>query len=57
MDLEFTIRIKDQIHRIRIEVPACCQERELQETRQFAIMTALLEHAGYLPAGTIHAVA
>ena len=57
MKVEYAVQIADQIHRIRIEVPAFCEERELKETRRFAIVTALLQHAGYLPAGTVHAVA
>ena len=57
MNVEYAVRINDYIHRIRIQVPARCPESELKETRQFAILTALLEHAGYLPAGTVHAIA
>jgi len=57
MNVEYAVQIDDRIHRIRIEIPAFCEERELKQTREFAIVTALLEHAGYLPAGTVHAVA
>jgi len=57
MHVEYAVQIDDRVHRIRIHVPASWEERELKQTRQFAIATALLEHAGYLPAGTVNAVA
>ncbi len=57
MTMEYDVRIAEQTHRIRIEVPAWCESRHLEEVREFAISTALLEHCGYLPRGVVNALA
>jgi len=56
MNLEYAVQINDHVHRIRIDVPGFCEESDLERTRQFAIVTAMLVHAGYLPAGTVHGI-
>ncbi len=57
MTLEYDVRVADHNHRIRIEVPARCDQKVLKEVREFAISTALLEHIGYLPKGVTHGLA
>jgi len=56
MTLEYDVRVAEHNHKIRIEVPAGCDRRDLKDVREFAISTALLEHLGYLPRGAVHAV-
>ena len=56
MTLEYEVRVAEHNHKIRIEVPAWCDRRDLKDVREFAISTALLEHLGYLPHGAVHAV-
>lgn len=57
MTLEYDVRIAEHTHRIRIQVPARCETRDLKHVDQFAVSTALLEHLGYLPRGVVHAIA
>ncbi len=57
MYLDCTIRIEERLHLIRVAVPDHYGERDLKEVVRFAVISALLEHSGYLPSGVTHAVA
>ncbi len=57
MYLDCTIRIEERLHLIRVAVPDHYGERDLKEVLRFAVITALLEHSGYLPSDVTHAVA
>ena len=54
MTTMYRVRIEGETHRIRIEAPENPTEESLEELRQFAISSALLEHFGYLPKGVLH---
>jgi hypothetical protein len=57
MYINYSVQIEEKLHQICVAVPDSYSEKELQGVLKFAVMTALLEHSGYLPAGVIHAVA
>jgi len=57
MTVIFRIRIEDETHRVRLEVPEGQSEDAREALREFAISTAFLEHFGYLPRGVINSVA
>ena len=57
MYLSCKIQIEERLHEICIAVPDGYDDREVEELVQFAIITALLERSGYLPAGVTHALA
>ncbi len=57
MTMVFRIRIEDETHRVRLEVPEGQSEDAREALREFAISTALLEHSGYLPRGVINSLA
>jgi len=57
MYIDYMVQIEERMHVIRVAVPEEYGARDLKEALRFAIVTALLEHSGYLPAGVTHAVA
>src|ERR1041384_4715103 len=57
MYINYSVEIEKKTHEIRVAIPDTFDDRQLQGVMRFAIITAILEHAGYLPAGVTHAVA
>lgn len=54
MTLLFRIRIEDEIHEVRVEVPPDRSRRNLEELQEFVLTTAYLEHVGRLPRGVVN---
>ena len=54
MTLFFRIRINDEIHEVRVEVPQERSEQDLEALREFVLTTAYLEHFGHLPRGVVN---
>ena len=57
MYVNYSVQIEETIHQICVAVPDSYSDKEMQGVLRFAVMTALLEHSGYLPAGVTHAIA
>jgi len=57
MYINYSVEIERKMHEICVAIPDFYDDRDLQGVMKFAIVTAILEHSGYLPAGVIHAVA
>lgn len=57
MMIAFRVTIQNEIHVVRIWVPATLTLEEKGELEEFAVSTALLERSGYLPRNVASAVA
>lgn len=56
MNINYSVQIAEKIHEICVAIPDWYGERDLRNVLPFAIVTAILEHSGYLPAGVTHNV-
>ena len=56
MTVLFRVRIDGEMHSIHIDVPDGQDPDLLRDLEPFAIRTAQLEHAGYIPRGAVSAV-
>ncbi len=56
MTVLFRVRIAEEMHRIHIDVPDDQDPDLLRDLEAFAVRTAQLEHAGYIPKGAVSAV-
>ena len=54
MTLTFRIRIDEEVHEVRVEVPPDRASQKLDELREFVLTTAYLEHFGRLPRGVVN---
>ena len=57
MYVSCTVQIEERLHEIRVAVPECYNDGDLKQVLRFAVITALLEHNGFLPKGVTHAIA
>ena len=55
MTLLFRVKIEDEIHHVRVEVPPDPPEKDWPSLEEFALTTAWLEHYGRLPRGVTNA--
>jgi len=51
MTLLFSVKIDDEVHHVRVEVPADRPAPEDAALEEFVLTTAFLEHYGRLPRG------
>jgi hypothetical protein len=56
MTLLFHVKIGDEIHHVRVEVPPDRPETGDEQLEEFVITTAFLEHYGRLPRGVPNAL-
>jgi hypothetical protein len=56
MTVVYRVRIDEETHHVRVEVPPGQTQKDLENLMSFALATAYLEHSGYLPRGVINAV-
>ena len=56
MTVIYRVRIDEETHNVRVEVPPGKTQKDLEDLQGFALATAYLEHSGYLPRGVINAV-
>ena len=56
MTLTFRVKIGDEVHQVRVEVPSDQTDSEEAKIEEFVITTAFLEHYGRLPRGVTNAL-
>jgi hypothetical protein len=56
MTLLFRVKIEDEIHHVRVEVPPDQTGNGEAQIEEFALTTAFLEHYGRLPRGVPNAL-
>ena len=56
MLIAFRVVIQNEVHVVRIWVPASLTAEEQVELEEFALSTAVLERSGYLPRNVASAV-
>jgi hypothetical protein len=56
MTLLFRVKIGDEIHHVRVEVPPDLPETGDEQLEEFVLTTAFLEHYGRLPRGVPNAL-
>jgi len=54
MTLLFRVKIEDEIHHVKVEIPAGRSQEEIDELQGYVIATAYLEHYGRLPKGVVN---
>lgn len=57
MMIAFRVTIQNEVHVVRVWVPASLTAEEQGEVEEFAVSTAFLERSGYLPRNVASAVA
>jgi hypothetical protein len=55
MTLLFRVRIDEEIHEVRVELPAGFETNQT-DIEKFVLLTAWLEHSGRLPRGVTNAL-
>ncbi len=56
MMIAFHVTIQNEVHVVRIWVPASFTAKEQEEVQEFAVSMAILERSGYLPRNVASAV-
>ena len=56
MTVIYRIRIDEETHHVKVEVPPGQTLKDLESLQGFVLATAYLEHSGYLPRGVINAI-
>ena len=54
MTLWFRIKIDEEVHEVRVEVPPEQSGGDSEALREFVMTTAYLEHYGRLPRGVVN---
>ena len=57
LTLEFDVRIGGVMHRIRVALPSGDEAFDRSSVERFVMITAYMEHFGFLPQGVVNAVA
>lgn len=56
MTLWFRIKIDEEVHEVRVEVPPDQTGGDSEALREFVMTTAYLEHYGRLPKGVVNSL-
>ncbi len=56
MMIAFRVTIQNEVHVVRVWVPASLTAKEQEEVQEFAVSTAILVRSGYLPRNVASAV-
>ena len=56
MTLQFRVKIGDEVHHVKVEVPPEMPDTAEANLEEFVLTTAFLEHYGRLPRGVLNAL-